>query len=78
MKTFQYLNKDGKWIATQKKREEGTPLHVLHDSGSYRVFANADKLLHFPSLSLHAPKNLGDFQILPYRKSILLGFLVYQ
>ena len=44
MKTFQYLNKGGKWIATQKKREEGTPLHVLHDSGSYRVFANVDKL----------------------------------
>jgi len=50
MKTFQYLNKSGKWVATQdketsqKKREAGVPLRVLHDSGSYRVFANADKL----------------------------------
>tara|TARA_R100001594_G_scaffold113600_1_gene148464 strand:+ start:592 stop:774 length:183 start_codon:yes stop_codon:yes gene_type:complete len=50
MKTFQYLNKGGKWVATQdkedsqKKREAGVPLRVLHDSGSYRVFANRDKL----------------------------------
>ena len=50
MKTFQDLNKGGKWVATQdykdsqKKREAGVPLRVLHDSGSYRVFANRDKL----------------------------------
>ena len=50
MKTFQYLNKGGKWVATQdkedsqKKREAGVPLRVLHDSGSYRVFANRDTL----------------------------------
>ena len=50
MKTFQYLNKSGEWVTTQDKktsqeqREAGVPLRVLHDSGSFKVFANADKL----------------------------------
>ena len=50
MKTFQYLNKGGKWVATkdkvtsQKKIEAKTPVRVVHPNGSFKVFANADKL----------------------------------